>query len=170
LHWRLAHVPLTEQQVSLPLCPRRGFHLLVIILTLEYHIDPGCVAHNPSTHIDLDDGFGPYRFPPLSTSPSLLSPMEIDAPPETSLSANSKKRYSTIPAAAIEAARSSAPAASGSASKRNSTIKVVGQPDPESPGSEAAKLGGRVVQQKVSGNWVVYDYTPTKSPADGDAK
>ncbi|RPB22958.1 hypothetical protein L211DRAFT_850365 [Terfezia boudieri ATCC MYA-4762] len=136
-------------------------------------LDHNFAIHGLSTQIELDDGFGPYPFPPSSTSPSLLSTTDFDVQPGTSSSSNSKKRYSIIPVTAIEAARSSvAPTYDStskynsptydSSSKRNSTIKLVGQQDPESPGFEAAKLGGRVVQNKVSGNWVVYDYSPKK--------
>ena len=95
----------------------------------------------------------------------------VSGQPEASLSSNSKKRYSTIPASAIEAARISVPSNNGSASKRasTSTIKLVGRPEPESPTAEAAKLGGRIVQKKDSGNWVVYDYSPTNGPGDEEA-
>ncbi|KAF8451663.1 hypothetical protein BGX38DRAFT_475456 [Terfezia claveryi] len=134
--------------------------------------DHNFAIHGLSTPIELDDGFGPYPFPPSippsSTSPSLLSTTDFEVKHGTSSSSNSKKRYSTIPVAAIEAARSSVAPTCDSTSKRNSTIKLVGQQDGESPGCEAAKLGGRVVQNKVSGNWVVYDYSPKKGPSEED--
>ncbi|KAF8419847.1 hypothetical protein EV426DRAFT_576650 [Tirmania nivea] len=119
-------------------------------------------THGPPTPSDLGDSFEPWPIPARSPSPFPAPCMEGDFQPGASPATISKKRYSTIPAAAVEAARDSVPSSNGSASKRSSTIKLVGQQEPESPTTEAAKFGGRVVQQKVSGNWVVYDYSPIK--------
>lgn len=126
--------------------------------------------HGPSTSIDLDDGFGLYPFPTCSTSHSLscLTAADIMVGASANSRTNSNKRYSAIPTSAIQVARNSVPPSSGSTGKRTSTstIKLVGREGAESPTTEAARLGGRVVQKKVSGNWIVYDYSPVKGSGD----
>jgi len=155
-------VSLMEKQVSLP-ATYGGVYIMLVILTFKYHIDCSCVAYIPFTTIDLDDEFGPYPFPPRIASSSLRSPTDFNDEPGNSLRTNSEKRYPTIPAAAITAAWSSTHSANGSSNKRTCTMMVVGQPEPESLCSEAARL-------KVSGDGVVYDYTTTRIRTDRHAK